>query len=78
MKSVQVKDVVGAAAKTLMMRDAQIHDQGNGPHTVCKIGRQLDVSTRLRSTCEDLTLSVVLKSSASCSTAQSCAFLEPE
>jgi hypothetical protein len=72
-----IKDGVEAAAKTLMMRDAQIHDQGDGPHTVCKIG-QLDVSTRLRATCEDLTLAVVLKSSASCSKVQSCAFLAPQ
>ena len=60
-----------------MMRDAQIHDQGDRPNTVCKIG-QLDVSTRLRATCEDLTLAVVLKSSASCFKVQSCAFLAPQ
>ena len=59
--------------RTLMMRDAQIHDQGDGAHTVCKI-RQLDVSTGIRATCEEVTLAGVR---ASCSNVQSCAFLSP-
>jgi hypothetical protein len=57
---------------------AVVHDEVDIPHSVGETSHQLDISAPLTPVPVVLTLVVVRKRSASCSTAQSCVFLDPD
>ncbi len=77
---VSIRGGVRTTPETLVwdMEVHVVHDDVDIPHSVGETSHQLDISVPLTPVPVVLTLVVVRKRSASCSTAQSCAFLAPE